>query len=68
MVKQIARNYNKAFEWYFKSANNEFAKGQHCLGHCYYYGIGTKVDVEKAVIWYKKALNNGVKDASIMLK
>jgi TPR repeat protein len=30
--KEIEQDYFKAFEWYYKSANNGHAKSQHILG------------------------------------
>src|SRR5207249_2942679 len=53
------RDYNKAFEWYSKSADNGFALGQTNLGNLYYYGKGKKIDYDKAFKWYSKSANNG---------
>ena len=36
----IMKDYNKAFEWYLKSAINECSEGQNNLGNYYYYEIG----------------------------
>ena len=48
----------------FKSAHNGCKLGQYNLGYCYYYGIGTKINAEEAVMWYKKASDEGVVDAN----
>ena len=59
--------YNKAFEWYFKSSNNDYLEGYYHLGRCYYYGIGTEVNINQAVIQYEKASNSGIKGANVEL-
>ncbi|CAB5188333.1 unnamed protein product [Rhizophagus irregularis] len=52
----ITKDYNKAFELYLKSANNGCALGQNSLG--------TNINVKEAIIWYKKALDNGFENAN----
>src|SRR6266496_2417331 len=51
----------KAFEWYKKSAEQEYNNAQNTLGYLYESGIGTEKDLEKAVYWYQKAARNGNK-------
>ncbi|MBQ3618801.1 MAG: caspase family protein [Bacteroidales bacterium] len=53
------RNYEKAFEWYQKSANQGYANGQYELAQCYEMGYGCWPDDKKAIEWYKKAADNG---------
>src|SRR5256885_1996847 len=55
----IIIDYNKAFEWYSKSANSESTAGQYHLGNCYYHGIGTNRDYNKAFEWYSKSADSG---------
>ena len=62
------KDYKKAFEWYFKSANNGSGEGQNNLGECYRYGIGTEINIEGAVTWYKRASCNGIVSANIESK
>ena len=38
---------------------------QYCLGCYYHYGIGTEINFEDAVNWYKKASDNGMVRANI---
>ena len=51
-------DYDKAYKWYSKSAENGNARGQCNLGRCYDFGIGVKKDYSKAVEWYSKSDNN----------
>jgi TPR repeat protein len=62
----ILRDYDIAFKWYTQSANDGCNLGKYNLGRCYHYGIGTKINIE-AIIWYKKASDNGVGNANIEL-
>ena len=39
-------------------------KHQYYLGICYHYGVGTSINIEEAIIWYKNALNNGILEAN----
>ncbi|RHZ72870.1 hypothetical protein Glove_236g18 [Diversispora epigaea] len=51
----------KAFEWYKRSAENEYeyADGQYIIGKCFYEGRGTQKDIIKAICWLNKAKENG---------
>ncbi|MBQ7422856.1 MAG: sel1 repeat family protein [Prevotella sp.] len=40
-----------------KDAKNGNAEAQYRLAECYYKGLGTKVDKEKALMWYEQAAN-----------
>ena len=42
-----------------EKAENGDVKSQCWLGHCYVFGIGTKVDKKKAFFWYTKAAEQG---------
>jgi len=42
-----------------EKAENGDMKSQCWLGHCYVFGIGTKVDKKKALFWYTKAAEQG---------
>jgi TPR repeat protein len=48
-----------AFEWYKKSAEQEYSKAQNQLGCIYYMGEGTEKNLEEAAHWFQKAANNG---------
>lgn len=51
----IEQNYEKAFEWFLKSAKegNKFA--QYSLANLYYYGNGVEKDLSQAFLWYYKS-------------
>ena len=58
------QDYEKAFEWFLKSAQecNKFA--QYSLGNLYYYGNGTDKDLSQAFHWYMKSAEQGQPYAS----
>ena len=58
------QDYEKAFEWFLKSAKegNKFA--QYSLGNLYYYGNGTDKDLSQAFQWYMKSAEQGQPYAS----
>lgn len=53
------QDYEKAFEWFLKSAQegNKFA--QYSLANLYYYGNGVEKDLSQAFLWYKKSSEQG---------
>ena len=55
----IQQDYEKAFDWFLKSAKegNKFA--QYSLGNLYYYGNGTDKDLSQAFHWYMKSAEQG---------
>lgn len=55
--KGVAQSYDKAFEWYKKSAEKGNPNGQFYLGLCYELGLGTKKDNRLASAWYERAAN-----------
>ncbi|RIA91520.1 hypothetical protein C1645_821930 [Glomus cerebriforme] len=59
------KNEIKSFEWYLRSAEGGYALAQHFVGNCYYHGdFGiNNVSNSNAIYWYKKAANNGIKEA-----
>ena len=58
------QDYEKAFEWFLKSAKegNKFA--QYSMGNLYYYGNGTDKDLSQAFQWYMKSAEQGQPYAS----
>ena len=58
-----APDYKSAFSWLSKSAEKNYSKSQYMLANLYELGKGTKKDYNKAIFWYKKAVDNGNKDA-----
>ena len=53
------QDYEKAFEWFLKSAQegNKFA--QYSLANLYYYGNGVEKDLSQAFWWYRKSSEQG---------
>ena len=58
------QDYEKAFEWFLKSAQegNKFA--QYSLANLYYYGNGVEKDLSQAFLWYRKSSAQGQPYAS----
>ncbi|MDO4945925.1 MAG: MobP3 family relaxase, partial [Ruminococcus sp.] len=58
------QDYEKAFDWFLKSANegNKFA--QYSLANLYYYGNGVEKDLSQAFLWYQKSSAQGQPYAS----
>ena len=55
----VPENYEKAFEWFIKAANQGNAKTSYTLGDMHYYARGVPEDYEKAYEWYSKAKGQG---------
>lgn len=53
------RNYEEAYQWFLKSADegNKFA--QYSLGNLFYYGNGIEKDLVQAFYWYMKSAEQG---------
>jgi TPR repeat protein len=45
------QDFNKAFCWFKKSANQNYNKAQYELGELYYYGYGIKSNIKQAIYW-----------------
>ncbi|GET00901.1 Sel1 repeat family protein [Rhizophagus clarus] len=63
----VDKDYSKAFEWYLKASNSGNPKGYYNVGKCYHYGMGTNINIKEAIIYYKKASDNGIDHANIEL-
>lgn len=55
----VPQDYRTAFEFFKKSADQDYAPAQYKLGLAYTYGQGTEKDPEVAVDWYKKSAVQG---------
>lgn len=52
----VMKNYDTAFVWFEKAANQGHAESQHRMGHIYEYGVGlAKKDNKQAFEWFHKA-------------
>lgn len=58
------QDYEKAFEWFLKSAEEGNRFAQYSLGNLYYYGNGTDKDLSQAFHWYMKSAEQGQPYAS----
>jgi TPR repeat protein len=61
----VSQNYERAFEWYFKSANQkqDNSLSQNSLGIMYEEGRGVRRDLSKAKEWFNKACSNGIESS-----
>ncbi len=55
----VARNMQKAVEWYAKAAKKHHNGAQYKLGQLYEQGIGVKKNLAMAKKWYEVAAANG---------
>lgn len=53
------QDYEKAFEWFLKSAEEGNRFAQYSLGNLYYYGNGTDKELSQAFNWYMKSADQG---------
>lgn len=58
------QDYEKAFKWFLKSAEEGNRFAQYSLGNLYYYGNGTDKDLSQAFQWYMKSAKQGQPYAS----
>lgn len=52
-------NFEKAFEYYKKSAEQGYAPAQARLGLLYNFGAGVTKDLKQAILWCRKAAEQG---------
>ena len=56
----VMKNYDTAFVWFEKAANQGHAESQHQMGHIYEYGVGlVEKENKKAFEWFHKAAEQG---------
>ncbi len=55
----VRQDYQQAFAWYQKAAEQGNAGAQNNLGLMYYNGKGVEQDYIKALEWYQKAAEQG---------
>ncbi len=63
----LVKDKNKAFFWYFKSAENNHIDSQVNLANIYIKGDGVEKNYKKASFWYKKAAAQGSQHAQYEL-
>jgi TPR repeat protein len=67
IILQAQGNFDQAFHDTKVLAENNFAPAQFELGYMYFSGKGAESSLEKATYWWKKALENGYKDAEVIM-
>ena len=53
------QDYEKAFEWFERSAKQKNKFAQFSLANLYYYGSGVKKDLSQAFLWYQRSSSQG---------
>ena len=53
------QNYEKAFEWFLKSAQEGNKFSQYSLANLYYYGNGAERNLKEAFGWYVRSAKQG---------
>lgn len=61
------KDHEKSFEYVKYAALKGHAESQFILARYYDEGIGTNYNVENAIYWYKKALENDIADSNYYL-
>ena len=55
----VPQNYEEAFEWFSKSAEQGLARSEHALGMMYHKGLVVESDTAEALKWYDRAFDQG---------
>jgi len=58
------QNYEKAFQWFLKSAQEDNKFAQYSLANLCYYGTSVEKDLPQAFLWYQKSSSQGQPYAS----
>ena len=58
------QDYEKAFEWFQRSAKQKNKFAQFSLANLYYYGSGVEKNLSQAFLWYQRAASQGQPYAS----
>ena len=53
------QDYEKAFEWFQRSAKQKNKFAQFSLANLYYYGSGVEKDLSQAFLWYQRSSSQG---------
>lgn len=57
--KDTEKNYEEAFKWYKKSADQGNPRAENNIGNCYFRGRGVETNYEEAFRYYKKSAKQG---------
>ena len=67
-IEKANEYYKKALEGYEKSENdNENSTAEYRLGSMYFRALGTEQDIERAISWFSKSMQNGNSEAAYRL-
>ena len=64
----VQKNHETVFRLVRRSAMSGLYSAQRSLGYCHYLGIGTAVDQEKGIYWFKVAAENGDEESKHVLQ
>ncbi|MBL1215352.1 MAG: sel1 repeat family protein [Ignavibacteriae bacterium] len=59
----MSQDFEKAFFWYKKSAEQGYPAAQYNLAETYILGEGTSIDMKQTAFWMRKASENGFEQA-----
>ena len=68
LFQQSGQTKNASAAHFLFAANNNLAEAMYYYALCLQYGYGETKDLQKALLWYKKALSNGYSDAESRIK
>ena len=63
----VKQDFEKAFSWYQKAAEQDLAPALLNMGECYFHGIGVGKDHEKAISYYTQAAEHNSRRAEFIL-
>lgn len=64
----MAHDYHASFKYYLYGANQHVLESEYAVAYQYYYGLGTKVNEEKAVKWLRLAAKQHLLKAQYALQ
>lgn len=62
-IAGVERDYDQAFSWFTRAADNGCPQAMYHLGMCNANGFGTPVNQEAATRWYRASAEQGDEDA-----
>ena len=65
--KGVTQNYQEAFNWFYKSAQQGHLEAQNYLAGMYYRGKGVSQNQSEAVKWYRQSAEQGLAKAQYNL-
>lgn len=54
-------HYHESFVNYLYAANQDVVPAQYALGYQYFYGLGTKRDEPKGILWLQRAAHHSLR-------